>query len=100
MQAMLSGQSDFSYAAGCPCFCELTHSDFYSPPQPYETVSPNCAAQTDSSVTLEEIYIYCNYGYCACAANPRTSSTGGSSCSCTDSSKMGTGAYTHTPGSS
>ena len=73
------------YQDHCPCMCELSHGQFYG----FPTV-PNCATSSNSDMTVEETFLFCSYGHCACAGALRTSTAGGSACGCSDPTRMGT----------
>lgn len=81
--ALASSTAPSDYGLQCPCFCELTHAQFYGFP-----TTPNCATSTSADMTIEEHWIFCNYGHCPCASAPRSSSTGGSYCKCSDAAQM------------
>ena len=85
------GSDPNAWGLQCPCYCELSREQFYG----FATTA-SCATGSSSSTTIEESWIFCNYGYCPCKGAPRTSSAGGTSCFCDDMEQMGS----HTPGSS
>ena len=82
-RSLASSTAPSDYGLQCPCFCELTHAQFYGFP-----TTPNCATSTSADMTIEEHWIFCNYGHCPCASAPRSSSTGGSYCKCSDAAQM------------
>ena len=86
MQAAMMPGGTKNYGILCPCLCQLNHSTFYG-----MSTTPNCATGSNADMTIEEDWLYCSYGSCACASSPRNSNQypGQTSCSCSDSTKQG-----------